>query len=98
MYSRIQAGEFENKIRYPERPTQKDKNHPTWLEWRDAKRAYDQGESEAVNKFRQACAHQFGLVGHVKEEKVWRKAWDDGHANGYTEILGVYRDLAELVL
>lgn len=30
-------------------------------------------------------------------ELIWRKAWDDGHSEGYQRVAENYRELAELV-
>jgi len=38
-----------------------------------------------------------GVYGHPKEPKLWKLAWEQGHANGYSEVALVYDELADLV-
>lgn len=60
--------------------------------------AYRKAENEAVARFEEALADEFGLTNHPKRNKVWNMAWENGHSCGLTEVLGYYEDYADLVL
>lgn len=40
----------------------------------------------------------YNLVGHVKADLLYQKAWWRGHAHGLSEVAEVYSDLVELIL
>jgi len=63
----------------------------------DMKRAYDNESSEIRAKFREALEKEYGMQNHPKKDKIWEKAWDDGHSGGWTEILITYDELVELI-
>lgn len=64
----------------------------------DMKRAWRNGENDLVVEFRAAVEKEYGLQDHPNRDKIWRKAWDDGHSGGLSEVLNVYDELAELIL
>lgn len=53
----------------------------------------------AVNAaFRDALIAECNLDNHpTTASKVWEMAWDQGHANGYSEVENAFYDLVELV-
>lgn len=58
--------------------------------------AYNEGVSRVNGEFRDWLANEYAptLPGSVKD-KVWGKAWEDGHSGGFNEVEGHYRDYAE---
>lgn len=64
----------------------------------EARRAYNIETSELTGKLRADLEAENGMTGHPKADKVWSKAWEDGHSAGYGEVANIYLDLAELVL
>jgi len=36
------------------------------------------------------------IIPDDKKDKVWRKAWEDGHSNGYSEVYGCLCGLVDL--
>ncbi len=81
MYERIQNGEFENKVPYPS-----DRND------KDGKIAYRVGEHAAYSLFKEALEEEFGTKGNPKADKLFEKAWAEGHPNGLYEVFGHYED------
>ncbi len=48
--------------------------------------------------FREEALESVGLKDHPKADKVWNKAWDFGHANGFSDVYYYLQELAEIVL
>jgi len=63
-----------------------------------ARQAYNEETAALTSKLKADLEAEHGLVGHPKADKVWAKAWEDGHSSGYGEVASIYDDLAELVL
>jgi hypothetical protein len=61
------------------------------------KKEYRQAEGRIRDDFRKACEEEFGTSKWPKEarDKVWQKAWEDGHAHGYSEIYDEYSEVAD---
>jgi len=64
----------------------------------DMRVAYNTESQELVRKFRVALEVSYELQNHPNRDKIWRKAWDDGHSGGYGEVLNEYDELAQLLL
>lgn len=86
MIERIRAGEFENKVPYPSGGSTKDRE------------VYRKGNREAEQLFKEAALEEVGLSDHPKADKVFEKAWRDGHSSGYAEVFGELQELSELML
>lgn len=63
----------------------------------DMKRAYANKSRELWTEFREALEKAYQMQNHPKKDRIWEKAWDDGHRGGYTEILNAYDELVELL-
>lgn len=61
--------------------------------WKEASAKADQAEKD----LRASLETEFSMTGHPKAEKLWKLAWDYGHAYGDNDIRGYYIDLVELV-
>lgn len=48
-------------------------------------------------EFKRLAISYVGLQNHPKADKVFAKAWDEGHSSGYMEVLNYLEDLADLV-
>lgn len=86
IYKRIEAGKYESKVPYPERP----RTPEQMTEYRT-------GVQEANDKFRHDLEKQYGVIGNTKANRVWELAWEEGHSFGYTEVLGYYDQFVELI-
>ncbi len=49
-------------------------------------------------EFRLDLEAHYGMVGHVKADLLYGKAWERGHAYGLSEVASVYADMVDLVL
>ena len=54
-------------------------------------------ESDVRSEHKAKLEQKHGLTGHPKADRLYRIAWDAGHAEGYHEIEMWYEDLAELL-
>lgn len=54
-----------------------------------------EAEEHEVHKLELAKEHD--LVDHPKLDLLYAKAWEHGHANGFSEVAYWFEDLAELV-
>jgi len=87
---RISSGEFDNKVPYPPKDMSAEMRA-------EAMTAYRQGEQERIGRFRLEIAREYKMVTHPKEELVWNKAWDHGHADGLGEVAYWYEEFVEVV-
>lgn len=51
-----------------------------------------------VRELRAKLEEEHGTKGHPKANLLWNKAWDHGHACGYSAVVSMYADLVELIL
>ena len=49
------------------------------------------------DEHRKMLEEKFGLIGHLKAEKLYEIAYDLGHASGFYEVEMHYEDLSELL-
>lgn len=54
-------------------------------------------ESRLKDEQKQKLAQDNGLVGNPKLDLLYDKAWEIGHANGFSEVEFWFEDLAELI-
>jgi hypothetical protein len=64
---------------------------------RVARDAYYAEQNRLEKQFREDLEEQYGMKGHPKADKLFSKAWQMGHSNGYGEVANYYDDLHELV-
>jgi hypothetical protein len=87
---KIEAGEYETKLPWP--------SEEDGREIRQAKRkACREDMSRLREVFKADLFLEYGLDQHPMREKVWSKAWDDGHASGYSEVVSHFEDLLPLL-
>lgn len=67
-------------------------------EWQQLRDEWDDEEYRAFMRFKTAALEDAGLANHPKAERLWMKAWEDGHACGHTEVYNHLLDLADIVL
>jgi hypothetical protein len=72
-------------------------NAPSEL-YKTDKTRYREIEQKLAATFKADALEVAGLTGHPKADKVYSKAWENGHAYGYSEVLIHLLDLSELVL
>lgn len=60
----------------------------------DGREAYHAHLAAAQDELQASLAELFDTT---VPELVWRKAWEDGHSEGYQRVAENYRELAELV-
>ncbi len=58
--------------------------------------AYRQEDNRLYNQFFTDCHEYFGMTNHPSRPIVESKAWEHGHANGYSEVLSWYDEFAEV--
>jgi len=62
-----------------------------------ARAAYRQEENEGIALFKQDCFEYFSMDPESElAQKLWDKAWSDGHANGLWEVYVHLEDLSEI--
>jgi hypothetical protein len=68
------------------------------LNYTRAKQAYYSDVARLEQQLRADLEVEHGTVGHAKADKLWSRAWDDGHDSGLAEVALIYDRLAELVV
>lgn len=104
----LAAGKYENKVPYSIDKVPVDENTMTVKQARDHVEAEKQRSRDQTRKYRENegamsalvkrdLEVQEGLVGHPKADMLWSIAWDRGHSLGYSDVISVYEELAELL-
>lgn len=58
--------------------------------------AYDVATNTITGEFRDWLAHEYAFtLPKAVQDKIWEKAWSDGHHAGYPEVERYYTDYAE---
>jgi len=63
----------------------------------DSKVAYRDEQTRLDMLFKADLEEEFGFENHPKRDRLFRLAWEDGHANGYREVYNSYDYLSELM-
>jgi len=58
---------------------------------------YREENNRVREDFKKDALKEVDLSEHPNRHKIFEKAWDDGHANGYTSVLDELEELAELI-
>ena len=67
-------------------------------EWKVSHDALWKKQKELMDNFRERLADEFlSMFPESITDLVYRRAWDDGHSSGLSEVINHYRDLAEFV-
>lgn len=67
------------------------------IAYKEGKQAWHNEEGRMNALFEADCAAAEGMENHPKRQRLWSKAWDEGHANGYNTILERYESFAEFL-
>lgn len=84
---KLNSGYYENKLPFctVKRNVKKNKE-------------YQKEDYRIYNLFKEDALKEVGLLNHPKADKIYNKAWNDGHAYGYGEVLTHLENLAELFI
>ena len=63
------------------------------VEWDEKLQAYNKETNRLMAEFKHDALDDVGLLNHPKADKIYAKAWEDGHASG---LYSVYQELCEL--
>jgi hypothetical protein len=66
-------------------------------EFRAVRDAYNAEDRRLDAQFKADLTAEYDMVGHPKAELLFKKAWDQGHANGLANVVSIYDDLYDLV-
>ena len=64
----------------------------------EARNAYGAEESRIYEEFKRDLFHELDIEDNPKKGLLFQKAWEWGHASGYSEVYSVASDLVELIL
>lgn len=98
-------------IPYPEMPKKPERGEMSARDYGRAIGVYEQARDEALKgrdeyrvkgaecdaDFKAALAKELGLAGHPKYDVLFRLAWEEGHASGYSEVANYADTFAELL-
>lgn len=101
VHARIDAGHYTHDTPFPDRILQK--TDP--IKYANQKAEYQKKEIEVATMFNQdfrsAFAEEVGCLDLKTDDDLWapiqRKVWDDGHVNGYHEIVNIAYDFVEML-
>lgn len=93
---RIKSGEFEYVYKGHDKPL-KNMNSEERAKAIETMNEMGRLEKDSNQRFHAMLAELHGLTGHKNEQKLFDKAWSDGHASGHTEVAIHYNELAALL-
>lgn len=64
---------------------------------RVARRAYGEETARLTAQFKADLFEDLGISDHPMREKLYSKAWEDGHSAGFSEVYNVASDLVDLI-
>lgn len=65
-------------------------------EWNEQNDRYMEDKNRLEDLFRKEAIEEVGMTGHPKADALYAKAYDDGHAYGFSEVIGKLDSYAEL--
>lgn len=86
---RIREGVYENKLG-PANARNSEESHRQRMAWRAE-------ESRLLDLLRADLEEEFYMATHNKRQKLWDKAWEHGHSDGFAQVYYHYEDLHELI-
>lgn len=69
-----------------------------YAEYQEKLKAYKAHTFELEDQFKRDALDDVGLLNHPKADKIYAKAWEDGHASGLNSVYNALVDLAPLFL
>ena len=97
---------FPKKPELPKNPTSKQlkeaavlmEEYESMLKKAKEERAAYNTETERLEiKFKFDLFDEYGVKNQDKGDKIFQKAWDDSHANGYVSVVAKFDELMEFV-
>ena len=65
--------------------------------FRNARDEYGREEGLQYERFRRDLFKELGIEHHPLREKLFSRAWDEGHSAGYAEVLNCAHNLMDLI-
>jgi len=59
-------------------------------------KVYREEESENTDLFKKEALKELGLIKHLKADKIYSYAWQEGHSGGLSEVFSVLEDIADI--
>jgi len=66
--------------------------------YRDKMEQWMEERRKVAELFKIDAINESGLYGHPKAEKVYNKAYTEGHSGGYSDIFNLILEYADLIL
>lgn len=66
-------------------------------EWSDCRNEYEKAELERHERFKSDALNNFGYLNHPKADLIYAKAWEEGHAHGFSEIFTCLGELCQFL-
>jgi hypothetical protein len=64
--------------------------------WLEARQAYNVAQGKITSEFREWLGYEYASSLPTKIwDRLWAKAWEDGHAHGYHDVEMHYIDMAD---
>lgn len=82
----IAEGVYETKIKYQPGKAAKEQRE-----------AYHADRGRLRDLFRDDLLKENGIVDHPKAQVLWELAWEEGHANGYIEVVMYFEKFLPLI-
>ena len=85
---KIEIGMYTQKAFYPK------KSDPDYAALREL---FAKEGNTLYAQFKADLIEENGLAGHPKTDLCFNKAWEHGHANGYSDVVYYFEEFAELL-
>lgn len=94
---KLQAGFYDTQLEWPGRIPHNGTPSQRQAVIR-ARNAHRDEEYRLREVFKTDSLTEVGLINHKNADKIWDKAWSEGHAEGLQRVLEELEELADLVL
>lgn len=86
IYEKIRTKAYDNKLPFVRRSVDA-------IAWQD----YQNETAQRLKEFEEDLAEHLGIRDNPKRDLLFSKAWERGHAHGFSEVLGCAEDLVEII-
>lgn len=99
---------FENALNYPNKTdfqTRKICEHcgssyedkDALIKYKKAQKNFRIEDVRLYNLFKEAMFYEAGITDHPKADVLFGIAWEQGHANGFSEVYGCFEDMLPII-
>lgn len=93
---KMNTGGYDHKLPYPRVPAGMTRRQAVQdFNYTETKKAWNKEERQIIQQFRADLEEEFKTQNWDRKQQAWDLAWQEGHSNGFREVLNYYIDYVE---